>query len=154
MVALEDWGFDDEAQREFEHLGFLDRRRVTHRPVDAAPWSHIEALLADLSPTLTFPEGPAPFLNHLRSLVAFERPDHTVELLTHIPPDWFGHPIDVTDAPTRGGRVSYAVRWHGSRPALLWQCSELGLRLHAPGLDAVWMTDQQSGDALLAPVGA
>jgi hypothetical protein len=48
--------------------------------------------------------------------------------------------------------VSYAVRWHGNRPALLWECEHPGLRLHAPGLDGLWTTDEQQGEALLAPV--
>lgn len=151
MIALEDWGFDPEAKNEFEHLGFLNRRRVTTRPGDPAPWQHLEHLLATMTPTLTFTNGPAEFLNHLRSLLAYERPDRTVDLLTHFPADWKGHPVEVNAVPTRGGLVSYAVRWHDSRPALLWESEMPGLRLHAPGLDPLWMTEEQHGEALLAP---
>ena len=58
------------------------------------------------------------------------------------------------DAPTRGGRVSYAVRWHGARPALLWEC-ERPIRLRAPGLDPGWSTTEARGETLLAaPVDA
>ena len=53
------------------------------------------------------------------------------------------------DAPTRAGRVSYAVRWHGARPALLWEC-ERSIRLGAPGLDRAWSTAEARGEALLA----
>jgi hypothetical protein len=42
------------------------------------------------------------------------------------------------------------VRWHGPRPALLWECEGAG-RIRAPGLDPAWSTDEPRGDALLAP---
>ncbi|MFN0025919.1 MAG: hypothetical protein ACKV2O_01865 [Acidimicrobiales bacterium] len=35
--------------------------------------------------------------------------------------DWRGFPIEVHRLPTHLGRVSLALRWHGPRPALLWQ---------------------------------
>jgi hypothetical protein len=57
----------------------------------------------------------------------------------------------VTEAPTHHGRVSYALRWHGERPALLWECERPGVRLTAPGLDPSWSTTDQTGEALLAP---
>ena len=48
-------------------------------------------------------------------------------------PNGSGSPIDVRDAPTRRGPVSYSVRWHGDRPALLWEVPA-GVRVHArPG---------------------
>jgi hypothetical protein len=153
MVALEDWGFDTEAADAFEQLKFLDKRRVIHRPVDAAPWSHLEELMRTMSPTYTFPKGPEALLNHVRSLLAFERPDKTIDLLTHVPPSWMGQSLDVVRAPTRRGWVSYSVRWHGNRPAILWECEHRDLRLHAPGLDPLWISDQPAGEALLAPVG-
>ena len=31
------------------------------------------------------------------------------------------------------GRISYALRWHGDRPALLWQCERPGVTLTVPG---------------------
>jgi hypothetical protein len=55
----------------------------------------------------------------------------------------------VHDAPTRAGPVSFAVRWHGERPALLWTAPP-GVRLRAPGLDPEWASEVASGEALLA----
>jgi hypothetical protein len=55
----------------------------------------------------------------------------------------------VHDAPTRHGPLSYAVRWHGARPALLWEAPP-GVRLRAPGLDPTWSSETTRGDALLA----
>ena len=43
----------------------------------------------------------------------------------------------------RAGPVSFSVRWHGERPALLWEAPP-GTRLTAPGLDAAWSSDAGS----------
>ena len=32
-----------------------------------------------------------------------------------------GVDLEVHDAPTRHGRLSFALRWHGEHPALLWE---------------------------------
>ena len=69
--------------------------------------------------------------------------DDGVVLLAEWPPAWNGQPFDVRDAPTRRGPVSYSVRWHGERPALLWDAPG-GTRLRAPGLDPVWSTDEHT----------
>ncbi len=66
-------------------------------------------------------------------------------------------------APTAHGELSYAVRWHGDRPALLWELvagdgqtgsgrSGAVVTLRAPGLDETWSTREPRGEALLAPV--
>ncbi len=58
--------------------------------------------------------------------------------------------------PTAAGRLSFAVRWHGERPALLWELEPRSgpVALSAPGLDPSWTSSQSSGEALLAPVAA
>jgi hypothetical protein len=53
--------------------------------------------------------------------------------------------------------LSYAVRWHGERPALLWELvgrhgAATPVRLTAPGLDRSWSTTAPKGEALLSPV--
>ena len=74
-------------------------------------------------------------------------------MVVELPTEWRGQGVEVHDAPTRAGRVSYAVRWHGARPALLWEC-ERPVRLTAPGLDPAWSTREARGEALLAaPTG-
>jgi hypothetical protein len=67
------------------------------------------------------------------------------------PDEWLGQDVEVHDAPTANGPLSYAVRWHGARPALLWEASE-SVRLTAPRLDPSWSTTEARGEALLAPV--
>jgi len=75
-----------------------------------------------------------------------------------MPPAWWGLGWEVHDAPTRWGRLSYAVRWHSGRPALLWDLGDPldGIAgdpvLTAPGLDPSWSTTERRGEALLAPV--
>jgi hypothetical protein len=91
--------------------------------------------------------GPA-LLAALRGVVVRES-DDTVELLGDWPSDWIGLPIDVRDAPIRRGPVSYSVRWHGDRPALLWEVPD-GVRVTTPGLDPTWSTNESRGEALLA----
>jgi hypothetical protein len=49
-----------------------------------------------------------------------------------------------------GGTVSFAVRWHGPRPALLWETEDVA-RLTCTGLDPTWSTTEPAGEALLAP---
>jgi hypothetical protein len=54
----------------------------------------------------------------------------------------------VHDAPTRAGLVSFAVRWHGERPAVLWDAPE-GVTLRAPVLDPGWSVAGGRGETLL-----
>jgi hypothetical protein len=72
-------------------------------------------------------------------------------LLPALPPAWRGQPLDVRAAPTRLGPVSYSVRWHGERAALLWELPA-GVHASSPGLDPTWSTDASRGETLLAPV--
>jgi hypothetical protein len=82
--------------------------------------------------------------------------DDGVELLAGWGPGWLGASVEVVDLPTRWGRVSFAVRWHGARPALLWEVSPWSdldaatPTLVAPMVDPAWSTRASSGDALLA----
>lgn len=76
----------------------------------------------------------------------------TIELLPEMPRSWLGQALDVRSYGTANGRVSFSVRWHGTRPALLWE--RLGgsdaVELRCPGLDPTWSTLDRSGEALLA----
>jgi hypothetical protein len=155
VAALEDWGFDDEATASWRRLGMRARRRAAARAADPTPWATVQARLASASPTFTWPDGPAPLLRAVRDLLVGGVSDEgTAALLVELPDAWRGQSVEVHDAPTRAGRVSYAVRWHGSRPALLWEC-ERPMRLSAPSLDPGWSTTEARGEALLAaPTGA
>jgi hypothetical protein len=77
-------------------------------------------------------------------------------LCSMIPDTWLGQGIEVHDAPTHAGLLSFAIRWHGDRPALLWELEPHDgagtVRITVPGFDSSWSTTEHSGEALLAPV--
>jgi hypothetical protein len=70
-----------------------------------------------------------------------------------VPSAWLGQSFETYRLPAGGGRcVSFAVRWHGERPALLWEVTgPPGLRLTGGGADPSWSTTEARGEALLAP---
>ena len=90
-----------------------------------------------------------------RALLLAEEVDH-LALAPVVADSWLGQGWELHDAPTRFGRISYAVRWHGDRPALLWDVvrhlASDDVRLTAPVLDPAWSTTEAKGEALLAPV--
>jgi hypothetical protein len=140
VEVLEDWGLDPEAATAWSRLTGRERRRLGRRspPAPGAGWAEVRARSA---------EADAGLLAVLRTVVVRET-DEAVELLGDWPPDWVGLPIDVRDAPIRRGPVSYSVRWHGDRPALLWEVPD-GLRVTAAGLDPTWSSGEPRGEALL-----
>ena len=75
-----------------------------------------------------------------------------IEMLPSVPETWFGQPIDVRGMVTGLGTLSFSVRWHGDRPAVLWE--RIGgpdnATLTCRGLDPAWSSSERSGEALLA----
>src|SRR3546814_2779281 len=71
-----------------------------------------------------------------------------------IPPSWYGQGVEGHDAPTRFGTLSFAIRWHGERPAILWELEPhdpgTAVLLTCPGLDPTWQSTDLRGEALLA----
>lgn len=136
---------------------------------DGRAWRRLRWLLEAATPTFTWPEAIHPrlgggcmgdghhgwaaadFLSFVRQMLVREAPDGPLALCTLLPPEWAGQGLEVHEAPTHYGRISYALRWHGDRPALLWACERPGVHLTAPGLDPTWSTTDQSGEALLSP---
>ncbi|MCU1373182.1 MAG: hypothetical protein JWO68_468 [Actinomycetia bacterium] len=118
--------------------------------------AELASLLVTASPTRTWPGADlrpaARLLTLVRDLLVRETGDGLV-LLSVVPDTWLGLGVEVHDAPTAFGLLSFAVRWHGDRPALLWELDgDAPVRLTAPGLDPAWSTTERRGDALLAPV--
>jgi hypothetical protein len=66
------------------------------------------------------PVSAARFVLAARSLLIDDRGTDLV-LLPRFPSGWRGGDVEVHRAPTRFGRISFGVRWHGPRPAMLWQ---------------------------------
>lgn len=95
------------------------------------------------------PAATAAFLLLVRDLLVGEPADGHAVLLPVLPPAWLGQPLKVSDIVLSGGvRLSFAVRWHGERPALLWEATA-PLHLTAPGLDPSFSTTEARGEALL-----
>jgi hypothetical protein len=137
---------------------------------DAAGLALLAGVLDAASSTWTWPApiGSGPGTGHdpavgamlvdvVRTLLVSENAEG-LTLLPVFPPHWYGGGVQVDDAPTSWGLVSYAVRWHGDRPALLWDVRPhegLGpVRLTCPGLDPAWSSTETRGDALLTKVPA
>jgi hypothetical protein len=95
----------------------------------------------------------AELLSFVRSMLVREVPGG-LAVASMVPDPWLGQGWEVHDAPTAVGRLSYAVRWHGERPALLWELEAhsdvADVRITAPGLDPAWSSHDRRGDALLA----
>jgi len=128
-----------------------------------SPGVDLDALLGSASSTWTWPgrgSGHDLAANAALVLGALDRlvkeHAHGLALAPVVPDAWLGQGWELHDAPTRHGRLSYAVRWHGDRPALLWHlesCSgDAPVVLSVPGLDPSWSSTEPSGDALLAAV--
>lgn len=77
---------------------------------------------------------------------------HCVILPSGIPQPWWGAPFEahgLTADPYR--TLSFAVRWHGARPALLWEVTgSPGLLLSGGRENASWQSTDASGETLLA----
>ncbi|HEY7939074.1 MAG TPA: hypothetical protein VID05_04525 [Acidimicrobiales bacterium] len=106
------------------------------------------------------PGATARFASLVRASLLRES-DGGIQLLPSFPTAWLGQGVEVHGAPTRFGPVSFALRWHADRPALLWEVdappgSPDGRRatthLTCPGLDPTWSSDERRSEALLAPV--
>lgn len=78
-------------------------------------------------------------------------PRVALDLLPWLPPEWRGQALEVHGLPTAAGRLSFALRWHGRRPALLWELAGGGadVTLGSPGLDPAWSAEGRRGEALL-----
>ena len=139
-AVLEDWGLDAEAAVAWSRLTGRARRRLSRRQPGRARWSEVldRAAVPDVR-----------LLAALRALLVQDR-DVGVAVFDDWPTAWVGLPVDVRDAPTRRGPVSCSVRWHGERPALLWE-GPSGTTFTAPGLDPTWSSTDARGEALLAP---
>jgi hypothetical protein len=150
-------------------LAAIELEAGDRRALDRLAW-----MLDVATPTWTWPEAIHPrlpggcmgdghhgwaaaeLLNFVRNLLVRETPDGGLALCSMVPDAWLGGGIEVHDAPTHHGLLSFAVRWHGDRPALLWELVPhpgVGtVRITAPGLDPEWSSDELRGDALLSPV--
>jgi hypothetical protein len=66
-----------------------------------------------------------------------------------LPPGWRGASIEAHGVPTgASSTVSLAVRWHGARPAVLWEQLGSPVLLSAPVLAPGWSSPEPAGETL------
>lgn len=129
FANLEAWGFDAEAITMWSRFGLRDRRAARR--------------LA----------GGSDILGDTRRALVAER-GKEIDLLPGFQAGWLGQHLAVHDAPMKAGPVSFAVRWHASRPALLWDVPD-GVTIRVPALDPAFSANAPKGETLLAePEGA
>ena len=99
------------------------------------------------------PARTAAFLRNVRSIVVNDD-GPTIDLLPSFGEQWLGQPIAVHRLPTIGGSLSFALRWHGARPALLWEVeTDRSFTLTCSAIDESWSSSEQRGEVLLeAPI--
>jgi hypothetical protein len=66
-----------------------------------------------------------------------------------LPAGWEGNHFEVFGVPTGGaGSISFAIRWHGARPAVLWEMAGEPVTLTSPVIAPEWTTTDTAGEAL------
>lgn len=130
-------GADDRAAGDLAAL--LDRRRRDGRVAPAAPPIALATVQRGTS--------AGRFVADVERCIA----DGGVLLPGGLPRAWRGANFEVHRVPT-GPRsaVSFAIRWHGPRPAVLWEQHGEPIELGADRCDATWSTTAASGEALWA----
>jgi len=151
-------------------LGMVELMAGDERVLDRLDW-----LVGVASPTGTWPRAVHPvtgsgtvgeghhglttahFVHLVRSILVHEPigEEPVLSILAAMPRDWLGQGIEVHKAPTLHGLLSFALRWHGDRPALLWELEprneQIGpVTIRVPGLDPTWASTELRGDALLS----
>ncbi len=130
-------------------------------PVEPIALDDINAMVEKSSPAGSWADDSAAeagdFVSAARSLLIDDSGSDLI-LAPCYPSSWRGGGVEVHRAPTRHGVLSYAIRWHGARPALLWDLEPTGHRmprtgpvvLTCPALDDDWSTTDSRGETLLS----
>ena len=74
-----------------------------------------------------------------------------IQVASSYNPDWIGVGTQVSNAPISSGIMGYAIRWHGTSPALLWEANTSNkIQINALSLDKSWSSNDQIGETLLS----
>ena len=104
-------------------------------------------------PDLAEPSAAARLTLGLRAVLLDDR-GADIDLVPALPVAWRGRTIDVLSAPIEGGTLSFGLRWHGPRPALLWEVdAESPVQISARSIDPSFSSTESSGETLLADPG-
>jgi hypothetical protein len=94
---------------------------------------------------------PADGVEGIRAVAGVERrlARRSVLFPDGIPAAWQGSELEAHGlAAGPATTLSFAVRWHGEHPAVLWQVTGEPVELRAPAVDPSWKTTAASGEAL------
>lgn len=131
----------------------------------SAPRAAVDArrIAASVSPSVKYqPVTPAVMgAGRVLSPLIDDSSINCIDLLPEMPSEWLGRPVDVRGFGTLWGRASFSVRWHGRRPALLWELTEpydpAGPRrgrdpveIRCGSIDPRWSSLEPQGETLLA----
>jgi hypothetical protein len=135
---------------------------------DARAWKRLRWLLNHATDTYTWPEAIHPnirggcmgdghhgwaaadFLTFMRNMLVDDR-DEGIELLPMLPEEWRGEDIEVRDAPTRHGLISFQLTWPRGKPQLEWTV-EGKVPIRAPTFAPEWCQEQAEGTVLFDAV--
>ncbi|MBI2169151.1 MAG: hypothetical protein HYU28_06565 [Actinobacteria bacterium] len=162
LTALERWGLQGHAAEVGAGISRRQRKRLGPARLDPpTALARVGEMLSSASPTFAWPSGAeghhgartAAFLLAVRDALVADEPGR-VAVLPTLAPGWESAPLEVHQMPVGAASdLSFALRWHGSRPALIWELVGNGagglVTLTAPGLDPTWSTDEPRGEALL-----
>lgn len=84
--------------------------------------------------------------------VAIADAEDAIDIVPGFRNDWRGAKLDVRNVATPAGRLSFSFRWHGARPALLWDIEHptgAELLLRCSTIDPMWTGSGPKGEALL-----
>lgn len=130
-------------------------QRLFHAAGETRAVSDVAASQARLGPVgnrpTDMPEGVRGIAWVEEQLVSPQR-DGTAAIFAHsIPQRWLGVDLEAHSLIADAVRtVSCALRWHGERPALLWEVvGPPGLHLTAGRIDPTWSSNATSGETLL-----
>ncbi len=123
----------DETRARRDLFGFRTRVKPSHELPGAAP------------------DDAARFIAWVERLLVDVR-DGAQLLPVGVPSGWEGHNFEVYGVPTGAtSSISFAVRWHGARPAVLWEQTtgaDSPVALSSPVVAPHWLTSELMGEAL------
>ncbi len=133
-----------------------DARRLlagtTLRAPISQPAATADSLAAAVRSSVAFGGDGLAGVEALLDCLVAEAADHVV-MLPAPPEAWRGASSDASLLVTRHGVLSFSVRWHGARPAVLWDLQPPLVDDPVPtmrcGLDECWVSATLAGEALL-----
>ncbi len=126
---------------------------VLHRAGEDRALSDLQRLRPAASAPLAAEPSGHRWLAWREQTLARAQGDGTGDLLAGgLPPSWLGASIEVYQLPIGPATtVSYALRWHGERPAILWETHGPIVPLTASVIAPQWSTAEPRGEALWPP---